>query len=126
MEYVNKLGGKVTPKVEGRITEQKKPANPGDGSSPGSGSGGSGGGSVTPPVSQSNPPSSGGNTSLPNVMAGKDLNISDAGGAVDRITVKEEAWKKAVAGLSANGKQELIIRAPELNRAAELSLSAEI
>ncbi|MCT1400217.1 choice-of-anchor I family protein [Paenibacillus sp. p3-SID867] len=124
MEYVNKLGGKVTPKVEGRITEQKRPANPGDGSSPGSGSGGSGGGSVTPPVSQSNPPSSGGNTSLPNVMAGKDLNISDAGGAVDRITVKEEAWKKAVAGLSANGKQELIIRAPELNRAAELSLSA--
>ncbi len=126
MEYVNKLGGKVTPKVEGRITEQKKPANPGDGSSPGpgSGSGGSGGGSVTPPVSQPTPPSSGGETSLPNVMTGKDLIINAAGGAVDQITVKEEAWQKAVAGLSANGQQELIIRAPELNRAAELSLSA--
>ncbi|MEC0305426.1 choice-of-anchor I family protein [Paenibacillus lautus] len=126
MEYVTKLGGKVSPKVEGRITEQKKPANPGDGSSPGSGSGsgGSGGGSVTPPVSQPNPPSSGGDTSLPNVMTGKDLMIGAASGAVDHITVKEEAWQKAVAGLSANGQQELIIRAPELNRAAELSLSA--
>ncbi|WP_339271159.1 choice-of-anchor I family protein [Paenibacillus sp. FSL K6-1330] len=126
MEYVTKLGGKVSPKVEGRITEQKKPVNPGDGSSPGSGSGsgGSGGGSVTPPTTQPNPPSTGGNTSLPSVMTGKDLNISAAGGAVDHITVKEEAWKKAVAGLSANGHQELIIRAPELNRAADLSLSA--
>ncbi|MFZ4197895.1 choice-of-anchor I family protein [Paenibacillus sp. NPDC058898] len=122
MEYVTKLGGKVSPKVEGRITEQKKPVNPGDGSSPGSGSGS--GGSVTPPTTQPNPPSTGGNTSLPNVMTGKDLNISAAGAAVDHITVKEEAWKKAVAGLSANGQQELIIRAPELNRAADLSLSA--
>ncbi|AYB45991.1 choice-of-anchor I family protein [Paenibacillus lautus] len=125
MEYVNKLGGKVSPKVEGRITEQKKPANPGDGSSPGSGSDCSGGGSVTPPTTQPNPPSTGGNATEPNVLTGNSLNISAAaGGTMDHIRIKEEAWKKAVTGLSANGQQELSIRAPELNRAAELSLPA--
>lgn len=124
MEHVSKLGGTVSPKVEGRITEQKKPANPGNGGgttdpAPGSGSGGSGGSSTAPSVT---PPATGGEAAPSGVLEGNDL-IIKADGAVDRITLKEEAWNRAVAALSGE-QQELVVRAPETNRAAELSFPA--
>ncbi|MFB6473290.1 choice-of-anchor I family protein [Paenibacillus glucanolyticus] len=127
MEYVTKLGGTVSPKVEGRIIEQKKPANPGDGGStpePGTGSGGSGGGgSVTPPTTGPTSPSTGGNSAA-NVLTGDDLKIDVSSGSTAQITVNEAAWKKAVAGLSASGQQELVIRASDLTGAAEAAIPA--
>ncbi|KKO54549.1 choice-of-anchor I family protein [Paenibacillus sp. DMB20] len=131
MEHVTKLGGEVSPSVEGRITEQKKPSNPGGGPSPGSGSesGGSsgGGGSATAP-SQPNPPSQVTKPAPSNVLTAKEAHLTvgtgSSGEPVDQVTVKEEALKKAVETLTAGGKHELVIQVPELNRAAEISLSA--
>ncbi|MFD3261238.1 choice-of-anchor I family protein [Paenibacillus lentus] len=49
MDYVEQLGGKVSPKVEGRIVEQAKPGgNPGDGNGSVGGGTGNGGSSSSP------------------------------------------------------------------------------
>lgn len=136
MEHVTKLGGEVSPPLEGRIIEQKKPVSPGDGgSSPGSGSesgesggsSGSSGGSVTPPK-QPTPPSEGSNTATTNVLTAKELQVTtgtgSSGEVVDLVTVKEEVLRKAIENFAASGKHELKLQLTELNRAADISLSA--
>lgn len=128
MEHVTKLGGEVSPSVEGRIAEQKKPSNPGGGPSPGSGSGGSGGGGSATVPSQPTSPSQGTKPASSNVLTAKEAHLTvgtgSSGEPVDQVAVKEEALKKAVESLAAGGKRELVIQVPELKRAAEISLPA--
>lgn len=131
MEYVAVLGGTVTPKVEGRITEQSKPGeaggNPG-GSSPG---GGSGTGSVTSPSTVS--PSTGQKTSGSQTAAGAaelsgdSLQRSEtknaAGQSISLVSaVSTERLKSALDAASINPQGELLISLPELKGGMEIQL----
>lgn len=121
IEHIARLGGIVSPTVDGRIKEQAKP-QPGGGDDNGNGSGsGSGGGTGTAPTDSESSPA--------NVLTSKQWQLAsvknEAGEVVHQITVLDEVLKKAAASLHAK-QQEIVIRAEKLDGRVEVMLPAAI
>ncbi|WP_019636970.1 5'-nucleotidase C-terminal domain-containing protein [Paenibacillus fonticola] len=147
MEYVDLLGGKVSPIVEGRIIELAKPNGNGGGDSgtggggntPDSSSGSSSGSTPAgPQTSPGNPAAKPENTPQANPeagaqayeLSGKQLQIVKElqadGTELTRITASAKHIQTALAAAKRSVRRELVVRANELNGAVKVSLPAEV
>ncbi|WP_229106850.1 choice-of-anchor I family protein [Paenibacillus sp. 1001270B_150601_E10] len=120
IEHIARLGGTVSPTVDGRIKEQAKPQTGG-----GNGSGNDSGGS-----SGTAPTDSNGSTASPAyVITSDQLQLAtvknEAGEVIHQVSVKEEALNKAIASLHAK-QLEITIQAASLEGRVEVTLPAAI
>ncbi|OPA81537.1 multifunctional 2',3'-cyclic-nucleotide 2'-phosphodiesterase/5'-nucleotidase/3'-nucleotidase [Paenibacillus selenitireducens] len=126
IQHVARLGGTVSPMVDGRIKEQAKGQTGGDnGSGSGSGSGGGpGSSSGTTPTG-----SNGTSSALAHIITIDQLQLAslknEAGEVIHQVTMKDEVLKKAINALSAK-QQEVIIQAAQLEGHVEVILPAAI
>lgn len=145
MEHVNRLGGKVSPTVEGRVVEQAKSSgggdgggNPGSGSGNGSGSGsGSGSGTGTGSGSGNGPnagsssqvnPTGSTQTNTDHELSGSELQVSSAkdgaGQEVQQVSVKPEVLRQALNSAAANGTEQVVLNLPDTKGPIRVSLPA--
>nr|WP_091233900.1 choice-of-anchor I family protein [Fontibacillus panacisegetis] len=132
MQYVEALGGNVSPQVEKRIVEQAKPngsSNNGNGngesSSSSSGSGVSAPGAASGKTESDNKATQ----SAGHVLSGNQLTItqgvSRSGQQVQQVTVNADALAAAIARATASGQGELVIDLDGLEGAIDVVLSAQ-
>lgn len=114
MEYVDSLGGSVSPKVEGRIVEQAKPTAGGGSQDGSSGDGNSNGGNISSPGLVTTKPSTAKDNSKGlHVLSGNQLQITEgkniSGQPVQQVAVDKKVLDAAISQANLQRAGELVI-----------------
>lgn len=132
IENIGRLGGTVSPVVDGRIVERAKPSGGSGGN--GGGSGGSGGkgssgsgGAPTPGTATPSGESASGNAAYELVgdMLQVEVVRSADGQTVNQVSVKPEVLKNVLAAAASSSRGELVVKLTDLEGGTVISLPAD-
>lgn len=136
IENIERLGGTVSPVVEGRIVEKAKPSSGGGSGGGSGGSGGSGGGNgsgssgsggaPSPGVAEPGKPTPGKAAyELVSDMLQVEITRGDDGQTVNQVSVKPDVLKTALAAAASSKQGELAVELTNLSGGTVLSLPAD-